>query len=164
MSPLAILLITVPLLAAIAGIAVMVIKAISDQPKWRRIELPGFHVQLSGDIDDPIVADALLKALEALAAVWSHSAMLKAITDNDLRLFVMPAESWLNIGGVLVGGEQDGKYLKLNHSLTSLCHELTHFFQWKLDGIADSDAAHARWNAAIWNADNVYRLALKGTP
>jgi hypothetical protein len=77
-----------------------------------------------------------------------------------MAVCVVNADSWKNIAGVNVGGEQDGDALRVCRDLSSLFHELAHLCQSRIDNAPDE--SHATWAArGIFGADEQYRRRLK---
>jgi Kef-type K+ transport system membrane component KefB len=147
------LFIIVALVIAIP-LAVIAVKLWLARIKWRTVLLPGLSFKVFGEVSDAAISNALLLAIEALHKVWPGAKL-----PTDLRIYVMDTESWLSVGGQRVGGEQEGTALRINHSMTSLCHELAHLLEARIDHV--EDYAHASWaSKRIWDADNEYRLAL----
>jgi len=152
------------ILVAIVALAIFIpalvigLKLFSKRVRWRNATT-SFPLKVFGPVTDGEVVRALHLALSALAQVWPEDVLRKLMLRADLRIYVMPEESWLNVAKVRVGGEQDGNILSLNRSMTSLCHELAHFCEAKLDLVRDD--AHAGWaSKRIWAADEEYRRAL----
>ena len=154
----------------LAGIVLLVIlipaviigvKVWMTRIQWRTVQLVSFSFKVAGPRADAEVAAALLHAIEALCSVWQLAPVYDAVARAGVRVQVMAEESWLNSGGVKVGGEQDGNVLRVGRSMSALCHELAHLLEWKLDAVRDD--AHAGWTQkAIWAADEKYRQAVMG--
>ena len=145
--------------AIAAGVISVAVRWLNAQPKWRTLTLPGFSVEVAGSVNDAQLSNALLLALEVLQPVWPGASLKGA----DLHIIVMDVESWLNIAGIRVGGEQGGNRVRVGKNLSALAHELAHFFQQTRDD--EIDAAHESWmSRGIWRADDVYRAALRSSP
>lgn len=72
---------------------------------------------------------------------WSPDAVRRAT--RELRIFVLATESWKNLQGREVAGEQLGPVLYVGPSLSALCHEMAHRCEELLGrGV---DLAHVSW-------------------
>jgi len=147
------------LVAVLGGIASIVLRYAMSLPRWRKLVMPGFTIKVAGPVEDAKLERALSLAIESLRGIWTRDTIITAIETRDLRIFVMESESWPNIVGAKVGGEQEKQYLKVGPSCSALCHELIHFLQWAVEG--SEDALHSTWDVRIWRADDAYRAALK---
>jgi hypothetical protein len=120
---------------------------------WRRFRIPWeplpgapgvrWYSQAKG-LDWARVLGALRVAESALARHVSHwtPRQVRAVAD-EVRIYVVATESWLNLGGKPVAGEQLLEVLYVGPSLAALCHELAHRCEEVLDKRADY--AHAGW-------------------
>lgn len=74
---------------------------------------------------------------------WSASLVTKATW--GLQVYVMPTETWVNLGGKLVAGEQLGRVVYVGPSLSALCHEMAH----RCEEVSGErvDLTHASWTA-----------------
>lgn len=147
------------LIVIVAGVVGIVLRYVLSLPRWRKLVMPGFTIKVAGLADDAKLEQALNTAIDSLRDIWGRETIITAIETRDLHILVMETESWLNIVGAKVGGEQERQYLKVGPSFSALCHELIHFLQWAIEG--SEDGAHSTWDARIWRADDAYRAALK---
>jgi len=143
------------LVVVLTGITGMVLRYVLGLPKWRDVPLPGFTFKAAGPVDDAKLADALLRAIEAVEPIFSRDLVMAAIEHAGLRILVMETESWLNSANVRVGGEQMKNTLFVGPSLSALAHELIHYLQWAVEGV--EDATHTHWDTKVWAADGKYR-------
>lgn len=147
------------IICVLAGVGFMLTRYLLSLPRWRKVVLPGFTFYASGHVDDAKLGDAVLIAIECLAPLWDRDTILVALELKPLHILVMDTETWPNIVGQRVGGEAEHNYLRVNASLTSLCHEMVHYLQWCVN--ENEDNLHSTWDARIWQADEAYRAAIK---
>lgn len=156
-------LLTIVIVAMLTPAIVIAITLWRSRLTWRKVDLVFSanplvlcKYQLAGPVTDLEASNAFFKALSALQFVWPD----RDLWAKPIRIHVMNRESWLNSANVMVGGEQDGDIVRVNVSLTSLCHELAHFYEMQFDGA--HDYTHDSWTAKrIWTADEDYRRTLR---
>lgn len=159
MSPATFAIVGFVLIAALAGVAAILVRYLLSLPRWRKVVLPGFTFYVAGTTDDSKLADALLIAIECLTPIYDRDTILVALELKPLHVMVMETEVWPNIGGTRVGGEAEHNYLRVGPSFSALCHEMIHYLQWCVG--EHEDVLHMTWDARIWKADEAYRAAMK---
>lgn len=100
------------------------------------------------------LAAAVDLAYVALANVWPAPAVHATI--STLQIFVVNGLTWKNIAGQTVGGEQDGRIIKVPKDLSSLAHEIAHACEFDIDKRVDE--THEKWATnGITSADEKFR-------
>ena len=133
---------TIALAAVLIGIGFMIYRIWSERIKW--VDLHFRRVQYFAQ-DDGFSAGFLTAALNAAVnalivnAKWSPSEVEKALVGFNVYVFADDA----NAGTVgIFGYEKDG-VIGVNIKLTTLCHEMGHMLQERLEKIVDYE--HSRW-------------------
>ena len=115
---------------------------------WK--QLPGYyagtkwHSRVS-TTDPKFITEAMQAAESFLIARTKWGAANLALVGHCVRVYVMDSESWKDLYGGKVAGQQAGRNLIVGPSLAALCHELAHLCEEVID--KETDYAHATWPA-----------------
>lgn len=144
----------------------------STHVAWKPLDAHGYYPGSKFFGRVPVDPKRLVKALQvaesALIEKTKWSAANMALVGHHVRVYVMDSESWSNLWGAKVAGEQVGYALVVGPSLAALGHELAHLAEklldkevdyahqtWKADGIVDAIEAYDAWLANQASADRI---------
>lgn len=99
----------------------------------------------SPSVEPDRVVAAVTTARVALSKHGPWSASLVTRATWGLQVYVMPTETWANLEGKTVAGEQLGRVAYVGPSLSALCHEMAH----RCEEVSGErvDLTHASWTA-----------------
>lgn len=108
--------------------------------------LPGFpRVRCAAppDVRLEFVSAELNRASVLLAKYgpWTISQVVKAT--SEVAIIVMQSNSWVDVYGRKVAGEEVIGQLQVGHNLAALCHELAHYCEQQYDEATDD--GHMKW-------------------
>lgn len=160
MTPGAWVLVLLVLAAGLVGIGVMIWKVWSDRVKWTPLGFLGIqYASMDPTMEPRRLADAVSAAIAALMENTKWPGALVSSTLQNFKVYVYADP--VNAGAVGVTGYEEDGVIGLNRRLTTLCHELGHMLQERIDRVVDLN--HTNFGAdGILKAERVYSDWLAG--
>lgn len=145
---------------ALAFVIPRIIATKAEGALWKPLpSAPGAMVLLPAprpEVTVGVVDQRLQYAVSSLVRFgpWPAATLFPALA--DLRIIVNTTVSWIDFTGRQVGGQAYYSTIAVDLGLTSLCHEIAHVLEFRLDG--KTDDLHQNWERrGITAADNEYR-------
>lgn len=142
MTPGAWVLLSVALVAVLIGIGFIVYRVWRERIKWVDLHFRGVqYFAQDGNFSAGFLTAALNAAVNALIAnsKWPPSVVDKALGSFNVYVFADD----VNAGKPGRAGYQSGDILGVNRRLTTLCHEMGHLLQERIEKVVDYE--HSTW-------------------
>ncbi|TAL42390.1 MAG: hypothetical protein EPN91_08400 [Salinibacterium sp.] len=160
MTPGAWVIVAVVLTAIALGVGAMVWQLWSSRVKWQPLGFMGVqYFAVNGCVSAERLTAAVDKARAflILTGKWSTAQTDKALGGFNIYVFDHETEA----GKPGISGSQLGNVVNVNRRLTTLCHEMGHLLQERIEGIVDHN--HVRWETdGFVKAERAYSDWLNG--
>jgi hypothetical protein len=159
-------LLGVVVLAALAGVALIIYRVVKAQPKWKPLE-GTMDARFAGkgfEPDGTFLASCFKQSIVLLlkhCTAWPPLSVARALRDVDI--YVMAQPKWVDAWGRTIAGAQEGRVLVIGNDFAALLHECAHRCEEIIDNERDMD--HVTWAAdGIRAAENEYHTWLRELP